>query len=433
MKRLSLLSITCSLLVLLFYAAHAFSAERVYLDITSAEARKIVFAVPPFENSEAGGPLQQLDRILAQTLARSLEFHGVIDVLSAKIPVGRTVESWKASGADYTAIGRYKSSGEDLSMEVRLFDASTGDMLIGKSYEGTSSKKDQMIFKFTDAVLKELTGKPGVATSQIAFVSQPADNQAREIYITDILGRSMRKITRHNYIVVSPRFSRDGDFLAYSSFHSGNQNLYVTDLRQNKTTQSLSRRKGMNLGPGWAPDGKTLVVALSFKGNPDLFLINRRGEIIKQLTKKSGINVSPTFSPDGRHIVFVSDRSKKPQLYLMELASGKTQRITYAGTENAEPSWSSTENLVVYSSLRNGIYQICTINPFQEGSSTQLTKDRTHHEAPSWSPDGNQVVFAKRDGRIHKIYGIMKNGAYQRVLFSLPGSQTYPQWAVKNY
>ena len=155
--------------------------------------------------------------------------------------------------------------------------------------------------------------------------------------------------------------------------------------------------------------------------------------MIKQLTKKSGINVSPTFSPDGKHIVFVSDRSKKPQLYLMELASGKTQRITYKGTENAEPSWSPSANLVVYSSLRNGIYQLCTINPFQEGSSTQLTSDRTHHEGPSWSPDGNQVIFAKRDGRIHKIYGIMKNGSYQRVLFSLPGSQTYPQWAVKNY
>jgi TolB protein len=162
-------------------------------------------------------------------------------------------------------------------------------------------------------------------------------------------------------------------------------------------------------------------------------MLNSRGEIIKQLTSRAGINVSPAYSPDGRHIVFVSDRSGKPQLYLMELSSGNTQRLTFEGVENAEPDWSPTENLVVYSSLRGGIYQICTIDPFNIGSSAQITKDQANHESPSWSPDGNQIIFAKRDGTGHKIYGIMKNGMYQRMLFSMPGSQTYPRWANKNY
>jgi TolB protein len=408
-------------------------AQRVYLDITSPEARKIVFSVPWFTDSATGSNQDQLGRVLAQTLSRALEFHGVIDVISAKNSIGSSMQSWKIQGADYAAVGSYKASGEDLSMEIRLFDVSNGDLLLGKSYDGASSRKDEMLYKFTDSVLKELTGKPGIATSQIAFISQPADNREKEIFISDILGKNIRQVTRHNYIVVSPRFSPDGNHLAYSSFHSGNLNLYVTDLRQSKTTRSLSRRKGMNQGPAWAPDGKSLVLTLSFRGNPDLFHINRRGEIIKQLTSKSGINTSPTFSPDGKHIVFVSDRSKKPQLYLMELATGRTQRLTYEGSENAEPSWSPTENLVVYSSLRNGIYQLCTINPFEDGSVTQITSDKTHHEQPTWSPDGNQVIFAKRDGRSNKIYGIMKNGAFQRVLFSLPGSQTYPRWSIKNY
>ena len=111
----------------------------------------------------------------------------------------------------------------------------------------------------------------------------------------------------------------------------------MTDLRQDKTTRVISRRKGMNLAPAWSPDGNSMVVTLSHKGNPDLYMINSRGEIIKQLTSRAGINVSPTYSPDGRHIVFVSDRSGKPQLYLMELSSGNTQRLTFEGVENAEP------------------------------------------------------------------------------------------------
>ena len=129
---------------------------------------------------------------------------------------------------------------------------SAGDMLMGKSYKGPSSQTNEMIYKFTDAVMKELTGKPGIASSQIAFVSQPADKREKEIFITDILGNKQRQVTRHRNLVVSPRFSFDGTYLAYSSYHSGNQNLYITDLRQTKTTRAISKRKGMNLAPAWA-------------------------------------------------------------------------------------------------------------------------------------------------------------------------------------
>lgn len=431
MRRLLLLFLPLILITL--FISSPVCAKRVYLDITSAEARKIVFAVPWFQNSGTSSGEQQLDRKLADTLSKALVFHGIIDVLPSKSTTGSDTAAWISMGADYGVIGRYSSSSDQITMEIRLFDAADDKMLMGKSYKGPLSESDQMLYKFTDAVINELTGKPGLANTQIAFVTQPKGNPGREILITDILGRKMRQVTRHRNLVVSPRFSPDGNQLAYTSYHSGNQNLYVTDLRQSKTTRALSRRKGMNLAPAWSPSGNSMVVTLSHKGNPDLFQINRSGEVIKQLTKRAGINVSPTFSPDGRHIVFVSDRSGKPQLYLMELASGNTQRITFEGVENAEPSWSSTENLVVYSSLRGGIYQLCMINPFKIGSDVQITSDQTHHETPSWAPDGNQIIFVKRDGKAHKVYGIMKNGLFQRMLFSMPGSQTYPRWSIKNF
>ena len=431
MSRKITLFIIASFLLLPLCTSNAV-AKRISLDITSAEARKIIFAVPWFQSSGSSSDAK-LDRSLADTLSKALVFHGIIDVLPNQRVVGSGTSDWARLGADYGVIGRYSVSGGQVNMEIRLFDAAEDKMLMGKAYKGPLDEQDQMIFKFTDAVINALTGKPGLANTQIAFVTPPSDKREREVFVTDILGRKMRQVTRHRNLVVSPRFSPDGTHLAYTSYHSGNQSLYVTDLRQSKTTRVISRRKGMNLAPAWSPAGDTMVVTLSFKGNPDLFLINRRGEILQQLTKQTGINVSPTFSPDGRHIVFVSDRSGKPQLYMMELASGNTQRLTFEGVENAEPSWSPVENLVVYSSLRGGIYQLCTIDPFKIGSSTQITNDQTHHETPSWGPDGNQIIFAKRDGKGHKVYGIMKNGLHQRMLFSLPGSQTYPRWAVKPY
>jgi len=417
----------CFLLCLFVFAQTALGADRVYLDITASETRKINFAVPWFKNNSMTSQHQLLDRQLAGILGKSLVFHGIISVIPTSNYGGTQNSDWKRFGADYAILGQYEATADSLKLEIRLLDVAANEVIMGKSFSGSLQQKEKMLFKFCDSVIETLTGKPGIASSRIAFVN--GVERVKEVYLTDILGTGFRQITRHKHLTVSPRFVPGGSFLTYTSYHSGNQNLYITDLRQDKVTRVLSRRKGLNLAPAWSADGKSMVLTLSQAGNPDLYLTNAKGEIIEQLTKRAGINVSPTWSPDGNHLVFVSDRSGKPQLYLMEMRTRKIRRLTFEGTENAEPNWSPTEDLIVYSSLRNGVYQLFTLNPLRNDPPVQLTNDLSYHESPCWSPDGNQVIFTKRDGNKNRIYGILKNGSFQRRLFTLPGSQNYPQWS----
>lgn len=413
--------------VLLCFAQPTIGAERVYLDITASEARKINMAVPWFENKGLPQQKQNLGRQLADTLSKALNFHGIISIISSSEYGGSQAGDWKKLGADYSILGQYEIQSDSIKFEMRLLDVAGNEIIMGKSFSGSMQQKEQMIFKFCDSVIETLTGKPGIATTRIAFIN--GENNVKEVYMTDILGTSFKQITRHKHLTVSPRFVPGGNFLTYTSYHSGNQNLYITDLRQNKTTRALSRRKGLNLAPAWSADGKYMVLTLSKNGNPDLYLLDDKGEILEQLTNRAGINVSPTWSPDGSHLVFVSDRSGNPQLYLMDMRTRKVKRLTFEGSENAEPCWSPSEDLIVYSSLRNGVYQLFTLNPYKNNAPTQVTEDLSYHESPCWSPDGNQIIFAKRDGKKNQIYGIMKNGSFQRRLFTLPGSQNYPQWS----
>ncbi len=426
---------TCCSITLLFVflsvfisqITHAANTKRVYLDITAPETRKIEIAVPWFTNKNNPEQYHSLNRDMADTLAKALKFHGIISILPTKEYGGRPISNWKKQPVDYVVLGQYSKVSNSLKLELRLLDVAGNEIIMGKSFSGTVKQKEMMLFKYCDHVVKTLTGTEGIANTKIAFVS--TNSNTKEIFLTDILGKNMRQITRHKNLTVSPRFKPGGNFLTYTSYHTGNQNLYITDLRQSKTTRALSRRKGMNLGPAWSADGKRMILTLSKNGNPDLFVLDSKGNIIEQLTRRAGINVSPTWSPDGNHIVFVSDRSGQPQLYSMNMKSRKVRRLTFEGIENAEPNWSPTQNRVVYSSLRNGVYQIFTLNPLNDDSPIQLTTDLSHHESPVWSPDGNQILFAKRDGKRHQLYAIMKNGSYQRSVLNLPGSQTYPQWS----
>jgi len=377
-------SLFCTLFLVLsmLIPLHVQAQDIAYIDITSPEARKINIAVPWFVNSRQPATLQVYGRELADTLGKALAFHGIFSLIPAQQYAKVQDANWKSLGADFVVLGNYTSSAKGVKMEIRLLDVAGGDMLMGKRYNGTRNQEQDMLFKFTDAVIKEMTGGAGIASSKIAFVSDK--NGFKEVYTTDILGKKTRQVTRHKNLVVSPRFLPGGRFLSYTSYHSGNQNLYITDLSQSKTTRPLSRRNGMNLAPAWSPDGKRMILTLSKDGNPDLFMCDRKGKIIKQLTRRSGINVSPTWSPDGKQIAFVSDRSGRPQIYTMELKSGRVQRITFKGSENAEPSWSPNGDLIVYSSLINSSYQIFTIAPRQSGTPRQVTSDPGHHESPTW-------------------------------------------------
>ncbi len=410
-----------SLLLFLLSTPFTVMAERVYLDITTDKTRQIKVAVPPFLSAS-----KMKGEKYANTLAKALAFHGIISIVPPQNYGGSQQANWQQAGADFTVLGKAQQNNSELNFQIRLLDVASGSQIIAKSFTGKAADSKKMLFNFCDEMIQQLTGTPGIANTHIAFVG--LKNNAKEVYLTDILGDNLRQVTRHKNIVVSPRFVPNSAKLSYSSYHTGSQNLYITDLRQNKTTRALSRRKGINVAPAWSPDGKRMILTLSKQGNPDLFLLDSKGEILQQLTKRSGINVSPTWSPDGRHIIFVSDRSGRPQLYRMELASKKTERITYEGKENAEPVWSPTERLIAFTCMRNGVYQICTMDPMTTETPKQLTTGFSSSESPAWSPDGKQIIFSKRGGKRNQIYAMMKNGTFQRRLFNFSGSQTYPRW-----
>lgn len=395
-------------------------AERVYLDITAQDVRKVMVAVPWFSGDPAQG------KQMAELLARGLVFHGFIQVLDPASYGGRSDADWKTLGADYVIIGKYETAAAGMMVEGRLLDVAENKVLAGRRFRGTVSQQDDMVLRLCDAMIEEFTGEPGISRSRLAYVSDATGR--KEAYVADVLGRSHRQVTRHKHLVVSPRFSPDGFNLAYSSYHTGNQNLYITDLRQDKVTRAISRRTGMNLAPAWAPDGRSMIVTLSKDGSPDLYVIDLQGNIRERLTRDAGINVSPSYSPDGQSIAFVSDRSGTPQVYVMNLATRQVRRLTFEGRENSEPAWSPKGDLIAFTGVKDGSYQIFTINPDDPLSLRQVTTGWGDCESPTWSPDGRQIVFSRRGESKQQLWVMLKDGRESRLLFNIRGNQSYPQW-----
>ncbi|MBC8208351.1 MAG: Tol-Pal system beta propeller repeat protein TolB [Desulfobulbaceae bacterium] len=401
--------------------------DRVYLDITSPGSRKINVAVPQFTNQAFPQLADRKGQDFARLLERSLDIQGIFSIITDKKHLHNQKANWNQLGADYVILGNYSSLQKAIQLELRLLDVSADRVITGKRYNGTSGQEDEILYRFTDHVVLELTGQPGIASTTLAFISDASGK--KELYTSDPLGRKIRQITRHKSLVISPRFTPDGQSLSYTSFHSGNSNLYITDLhKKSRGNRVLSRQPGMNLAPAWNPDGRSMILTLSKNGSPDLYHVDRNGRILKQLTKRAGINVSPAMSPDGKRIAFVSDRSGTPQLYIMELTNGNVQRITFVGNENTEPVWSPKGDMIAYTGRINGSYQIFTIQPGPRNKPFQVTKGLGQNEQPCWAPDGNQLLFVNKNGDKSHLYLIHKNGSNKRQFFSFQGNVSAPRW-----
>jgi TolB protein len=417
------------LALLMAFLSTSNTQARVYLDITSPDFRKVPFAVPYFSNKTTPGTTEKSDRDMADLLTKALEFHGFISVVPAEKYDGSQNTDWLNLGVDFTIATDYTISGETITFEFRLIDITEGRMLVGKRYKGSHDIRNKMILRFCDEVIYQLTGERGISLSNLTFSSDISGGY-KEIFVADVLGRNIKQITRHKSLTVSPKFSPDGKLLAYTTYHPGNPNLYITNWQEAKTTKAISRRPGLNLAPAWSPDGKTMVITLSIDGNPDLYLISNQGAILDRLTKNTGINVSPDWSPDGKHITFVSDRSGNPQIYIMNVKTKSVRRITFQGNDNTEPSWSPNGEWIAYSGLYEGRYQIFIITP-EGGQSLQLTWYRNNHESPSWSPDSRQIAFTCNHNNNRDICTVFRNGTGFRTLFQLEGHQSSPEWSKR--
>lgn len=427
MKKHSVSLVLLSLLVVLLVPAA--SRAIVYLDITSADAKKLSVAIPAFTDSGVQDGGTGRGQKMADLVGKALTFHGFVSVVPASSYQNNRDADWSTLGVDFVVLGSFGNEAGEMVIEGKLLDAHGNKMIAGKRYRAPWAKEATTLLKLSDEIIYQLSGEQGVSNTKIAFVSDKTGK--KEIFLSDVLGLNLRQVTRHNGLCISPRFSPDGGRLAYTSYHRGNPNLYLTDLAQDKTTRAISWQQGLNMAPAWSPDGQTLVTTLSRDGNADLYRMTPEGRILDKLTNNEGISVSASWSPDGRRIAFTSDRTGTPQIYVMEVASRQVQRLTFSGKENTTPAWSPKGDLIAYTSLTDSGYQIYTINP-AGGEPTQLTQYYGNYESPSWAPDGRQLVVARGQGTKKELCRIFLKGQGVTPLFPGAGSQqTYPQWSPR--
>jgi TolB protein len=276
-----------------------------------------------------------------------------------------------------------------------------GRILLKETFTGGWRKATHL---FSDAIVEKITGTPGIATSQVTFVS--AHSGSKELYTMDLDGANVRQLTQDKSISLGPKFSKQGNQIVYTSWKSGYPDVWVIDLL-NSNRRKVSFYPGVNSGPAFSPNGSQIALTLSKDGNTELYTIAASGGSAERLTRTRGTEASPTWSPDGNTLAYISDDRGSPQLYTISNSlNSAPQRINTSSSYTTEPDWSPDGQKIAYSIQAAGQNQIA-FTTLSSGQQTILTSGGAN-ETPSWARNSRHLVFA-RGGKLHLLDSVTRS------------------------
>jgi TolB protein len=282
------------------------------------------------------------------------------------------------------------------------------------------------VHRLADEIARWASGTPGIAATRFLFVS------GGRIYQVDSDGSNLLPLTTAGVTSLSPVWAPDGQRFAFTKLEGGRGGVLIQPMAGGTPQLAPGPTTGINITPGFAPDGRTLAYAHSDESGTDIYTANVADRCCAQrlTVGRYADNLSPTFSPDGRRIAFVSTRAGPPQIYVMA-ADGTDQELLApfdygaTGPSNA-PEWSPDGANVVFHRDVSRSPQLFLVDV--AGRRVRQLTSAGRNEDPTWAPDGRHIAFISDRSGQRQIWIIdMETGRVRQL--QTPGAARLPSWS----
>jgi dipeptidyl aminopeptidase/acylaminoacyl peptidase len=315
----------------------------------------------------------------------------------------------------------------------------------------------------------QVSPKGDLVAFTITDVDKVANKSTTQIYLVPLGGGEPRQLTNDEHSSSSPRWSPDGDKLAFVSARDGEDQIWTIDISSGalKKVTTISTGAG---DPVWSPDGKWLafasdiypectddacnkrradeVAASKVKAHVATRLLYRHWKSWKEGTRSHVFVVAsaggeakdmspgdydappfslggPTdyaFSPDSKELAFVSNHDKveatstNADVWIVPVRGGAAKNITAANHGyDGSPQYSPDGRYIAYRSQTTPGYESDRFRLMLYDRQTNQSKSLSE-SLDSWvdefafSPDGKTIYLEAEERGRGPIYSVSSNG-----------------------
>ncbi len=325
-------------------------------------------------------------------------------------------------------------------LETKYGTGSFADIYIDNSYNliPYSDHIIPYILPFIDSEAEKIYGEKFTTLwdEWEAFLKIKYDKQIKNIKEKEIT--DYKQITKSGYFTSLPRFSRNNKEIFYirkTNYNStalvsysittgkqkvlcpvndpnsisitGNDRIFLSDAEYYKSfsiyneafvydktyKQITSRLRGSYIDID--PKENRAVFVKEENNKFSLILSDLSFSAFNILIDKTDLQIAYTkFSPDGENIVFtLKDETGDADIAILTIATGNILRISRDKYNDIQPSWHPDGNRIIFSSDRDGVYNLYEFN-INKKTLSKLTNFIGGGFSPDISPDGKSLTFA---------------------------------------
>ncbi len=301
----------------------------------------------------------------------------------------------------------------------------------------------------------------GVNTIDLA-----ANSYLTEYVISDLTGGDIRTLLEASPHISSAQWSPDGEMVAYLSSDSGENNLWLVDANEGRTSQLTDFQEDIS-SFRWAPDAKAIAFVMPdpeytkpVVEDPQDFNRNRlwllpldeahRGGHIVNLTADQEFSVSDWaghwaygWSPDSDRIVFAHqdgpglDSWTAAQLATVDVSTKQVTQVDACNTNwKYFPKYSPDGQWLAFINAP-GTFKwsfLWDIKIIPAAGGVPIPLARSKNELPflwQWAPDSKSVYYIENDRSTYSFYQMPIDGSAPRKILGspedleIPGLNTY--------
>ena len=181
-----------------------------------------------------------------------------------------------------------------------------------------------------------------------------------------------------NYL---PMYSPDGTKLAFTSNRDGNPEIYVMNV-DGSGLRRLTNHPAIDVTPTWSPTGTQIAFTSERSGAPSIWVADADGLGLRRVSFEHSDRATWSPAPHNE-IAFAARTGPGYDIKVLDLAAGQTRQITFGEGSNESPAWSANGRHLAFTSTRAGRTQIFTVD--RDGRNIrQITRDGNNQQ-PHWS------------------------------------------------
>jgi imidazolonepropionase-like amidohydrolase/Tol biopolymer transport system component len=251
-----------------------------------------------------------------------------------------------------------------------------------------------------------------------------------DLYTLPIAGGEAKALTTGMAWDMQPRYSPNGQWIAFTSDRGGGDNIWVIPRGGGEARQITKEDFRLLNSPVWSPDGNYIAARKHFTkrrslGSGEIWLYHVSGGKGVQMTEKPNDQKDvgePAFSPDGKHLYFSQDVTPGPyfeynkdpygEIYAIkrvERDSGRIEKLVGGPGGAARPTPSPDGKSLAFIRRLGGVGKAASrttlfVRDLESGTERPLFDglDRDMQETwaihgvyptIAWTPDSRELVF----------------------------------------